>query len=311
MLRGFAKYGDYGIFEGEQPAVDALRMIAMTEMPIVRTLSDDGWKALVPDVEGDFMSHKAYELARLHVNCRRAGIGQLLRQVVGFSFDKYRLPKDNVVEVGPGPEAYMFNELAPRGIGRENWGMVEINPFSVRDLKEKHSGMDVRQGSYARLSEVLGKGSKDMVVGLSALDGTLEREKVVFEIREVLRAGGFLFHVQDIQPAPFVPLRELELRGAGYPITGFGFKRRSAPVYFEVGSGARSTVDLFRDYLARAIGDVGGFEVMFDGWVTAAKSIEKFPGLVYSHGEAVEIGGDDEPPYNFASAAVMVARKKG
>jgi hypothetical protein len=314
MLKSFNKsYGDARIKVGDEPHVD----LFATDLR-----ARDGYKeAVEPAIALDrtfeleeeiFSDVESATVAEGHSTIRRRA-HPALRAIAGFAFEEYGLPTANGVEIGSGPLGYMTNALLPKTVDRKSWREVEINPLSVAKNQRLHPDSRIIQGSYQRLAEVLGENSVNLVAGLSSLDSTTNIDNVAEQIRLSLVEGGYLLHVQDIQPSPSTTLHELRTMGEGLPHVQFRNRYSSFGETFFVGNNHSepiSTTELFRRRMGRIFCPKNGFEQVLNHWITAAVPSGRPDSYVFHGGKDLVLKlPKGETQMDFASAVVTIARK--
>ena len=206
--------------------------------------------------------------------------------------------------------------MFPEEVDDKSVTQLDVNESSVRSNRSLHPKSRVVQGNYLDLDK---SGQFDLITGLSSLDSTIFIDRVIEQIRDALRQGGFLFHVQDVLPGATIPRIEMLREGHSQPLIA-EYPRQLASAnlldrlsqvtsYWSAREGCfLSSVELFRRHLAAAIKRVEGMEIVFDDWLTACNPNNPDKrGVLYS-GIASNYG-HFKPDSQMASAAVTVVKK--
>ncbi len=262
-----------------------------------------------------------------HFTQTRSQVRDGLRAIVEHSIDKFGIPMEKGLDVGCGASAEMVSELMKNKItDLSQWIQIDVNRNTVREAR-RSSGhrTDVRMASYLHLDRDLPDMKFDTVSGLSSLDATCFIETAVEQIRQALNDGGFLFHVQDVRPGMVHVYQELAREGVAQGVDGYKALidgRLAGPsgtlqtgcqsVFFvQTPEGWVSVSEMFRRNLGRALADNGGFEILFNDWITARKRVQAGAKMARLYHMNALLGVDPRYIGNDAiSAAVTVARKK-
>lgn len=310
----------YQLYELEEPLVDAVRLKLMQKgaRPLLHGYGEDDLSVGEED-EGN-ASEACYQTTVQFYELRRTA-RWAIESIVGHVFDKFDLPRGNGLEIGSGPYGEMANNYMPSDIQRKTWEEVEINPHSIEHNMRLNPGSVIHQGSYLNLCGADGvgleKGSRDIVTGLSSLDSTTFVDIALEQIRQVLRDGGYLLHVQDLGPSDGV-IEHFVRTHFGMPsphncfFAGSGYPSAYVLPY----GGVLTSGELFRLYLRFAVERTEGLELVFDKWITAVRMCDDGPPWpeVYSEGlwamgpRSSDDRGCGASP-QIVSASVMLARK--
>ncbi len=135
-----------------------------------------------------------------------------LRAAVGWAFDKYAPGQDNfVVEMGCGPEL-LLHELSPARL-QSSWTAFDAEKLIVNLAAEKarRFGLPANviwgDAYMPDFLPCLRFGLQpDLWVGLSSYDTVTDLALAFHQLRAVLRPGGRLIHIQDVEPSPHCSL---------------------------------------------------------------------------------------------------------
>lgn len=237
---------------------------------------------------------------------------EAIRAAVGHFFEKFDLPRRGGLDIGSGATGSMVHSFLDGTVEKHSWTEMDVNPQSVRANAKLHPGARVVTGSYHRLDSLNLHDSLDMVTGLSTLDATQFIPHAIAQIRNALRRGGYLFHLQDVRPGNGAGLRELQAMGEQSPFHCLAFHTdRPQPEFAAFASSdgsVFSTGELFRRQLDRAFVADGGYEVLLNDWVRSGK---KIPGKIgrtyYLNSDLQHISA--QPAQHEAYMIVTLARK--
>lgn len=216
--------------------------------------------------------------------------------------DKLGVPKVNGLDLGSGATGWMVHRLLT---DTAFVGEVELNPNAVKELKRRYPGANVIHESYLELRD-LGIPENDVITGLSSLDATCFLGKAILEIRNQLKGGGYLFHVQDTMSGSQIPIQWMMNNGYGLHIEVLS-SRRGFQTYFRVGNEWISNMELFRRHMGQMVNRTTGMELIFNDWVVA-ESLS--PGGTHSSYNGMLLNNRALSRTNtLAAGVVTVARK--
>ncbi len=205
----------------------------------------------------------------------------LLANILGFIWDKFNLPRERVIEYGSGPVGYYWSNLRPSGI--EDWLQVELNPQSVALNRKNNPKAKIREGSFYDI------GFRDvpLITGLSSLDCVANIPQAVSQIAGALQngtgisRGGYILHIQDVNPGPSGFFNYLISEGITRPKTivsshqmvdGKGLPHFYA---FKFGSSVITSIDLFRVALGSAISRDTRLNLLLNDYLTYSVPIKE------------------------------------
>ncbi len=232
-----------------------------------------------------------------------------LRAIIGSVFADYSLPQSGGIDIGSGATGEMVEELLPSS-ARRNWVQIEANPASVVENKRRHPASTIVEGNYHQLGNL----QLPIVTGLSSLDATCFPEDAIEAIRESLKTGGYLFHVQDVRPGVGYGIREMVQMGQKDPWVVEVMGKSDPLTYFVQGEQRFVNAgEMFRRGIGRALQKNSGMELLMNHWVTVKKPL---PAQEMSRWyfmnvalHAPTFSTFDPRPYEEAAAVVTVARK--
>lgn len=102
-----------------------------------------------------------------------------------------------IIEVGPGPKAYVFNNLLPEEY-KQNWVMVEVSqPYIDAAKKVTAENSIFLQGHWSGIPY---KGKIIGIGGNSSADSPVFLDSMLMHLWEKLEPGGKVWFVQDVFP---------------------------------------------------------------------------------------------------------------
>lgn len=237
-------------------------------------------------------------------NKNRQVVRQALQAIVAFIFEEIDKtstqhpipnrptlePRQTGIDIGSGATGYMVEDLLQPHIDafKYNWTQIDVNPHAVSENKKRHPQSNIFQGSYHRLTEQGLSGRLSMVTGLSSLDATQFIPEAIEEIRQSLKIGGFLLHIQDVRPGVGAGIREMRHLNIQPPYSVEGvfnrYTRDIDPISYHPCHNERfTTLEALRRQLDRAITQTPGMEIILNSWITAQRPIsqQEFPGKKY------------------------------
>ena len=324
MLDGFVQ-NDAGVwvYEDDFPYVSvaqlALQQILQQRgggetVPFTPICPRDWRKEITDDaLKSDHRDLESHQHEEGHMGTRDDDVRDGLRKLVAHVYAYFDLPLTDGVEVGSGPKGYMFNELMPPGLDRARWAQVEINPHSVASNRALHPEDRILEGDFRNLVQVLGgERVAKIVTGLSSLHSMMDIEGTLASARDVLEEGGYLLHIQDSLPSPYLAFDELEKRGLKPPFKAIiGGEEDLFPglFYLEEEGTLVSTTDLIQDRILRALDNIEWFDTKFHGWISVINKTRDDFSRAFSHGHDKYLDGL-EPKVEIISAAVTLLQKK-
>ncbi|MFA6435606.1 MAG: methyltransferase domain-containing protein [Candidatus Gracilibacteria bacterium] len=318
---------NFRIYQGPIPnhnLIDALRAQGglTTQIFTVENLKSIFFPQTPKEEEADRKAQNI-NLFTLPFDPMRAHIREALRAIVKFAITHYSLPRDGILDIGSGPSGEMIEGLLSGIIDPSNCLQTEINSAAVAENQRRHPSSPIREGSYLNLPDAEQE-QYNMVTGLSCLDNTWFLGQAIREIRKVLKARGYLIHVQDLRPGINTALQ----RDSRPPWCGESINRKilNAQKYktpeFSEGDLFQHLwtleeegimvplIELFRREIGDIISRSTGMEVIFNDWVTATSinPYQKEGGIMYS-GLLIENPPKVNPGHQIAQAVVTIARK--
>ncbi len=306
------QFGDYTMNEGSQDHPQSIVDI-LTKTGNLRPGSRPAYVSDAPiEEEESILSSLDPLIGSVMLERPRERVVDCLRAIVRDAFARHSLPMDSGLDIGSGASGYMVAKLFPFD-AQGKWLQMELNPQAVEINKKKNPSLPVMQGSYHRLQKQGVRSMFPVITGLSSLDATQHLAHAVKQIRDGLRDGGSLFHVQDVRPGLDVVHRQLKELAAPEPYATQELQGPTAglnTVLTYKGQSERiNVVELFRQRLGAVIQNTPGLELLENQWVTAGgKNKESKNDRQYSMGIYLELPAD-RSPIQQASAVVTVARK--
>ncbi|MFA5842321.1 MAG: class I SAM-dependent methyltransferase [Candidatus Gracilibacteria bacterium] len=310
---------------GDGNLIDSLREIGQLTPAIIDndTLSELICPRTIEEAESALFYHADIARDSLPFDPIRERIREALRAIVGYVFQNYSLPTNPgpILDIGCGPSGEMVHGLFPRTIDRSVCYEIDGNPRAIEEHHRRHPAAQKRaqRASYLnlRLNNEL-----SLITGLSSLDSTSFMGQAILKIRNALKEGGFLFHLQDVSPSFSSCLEEMIFSGEPFPYhvecldpeamrpNGSLTGRHSLDkiVAYRTQKGPLPVAELFRRRLGRAIQGTPGLELIANEWITA-HSIAPFPGKggVFYSGA---FSPHSMPGHQMVSGVVTIARKK-
>lgn len=281
MSNEVTKHGQYDFYIGDEPyrdILDFMRQHGMLQQGCVTPLS----MPANPEAEAESFAMQD-PIASSCFEIHRKPVRNALRTIVDYIFDRFNLPRNKGFDIGCGATGEMVEELLPDNIDRNSWVQIDVNPSAVRENKNRHPDAKVQQGSYLHVDGVR---NLNIITGLSSLDSTYFISKAIEQIRQALKKGGYLLHVQDVGPGKGYGWGEARYMGLEppYEIEIIRVRNRTGGAftywvphqqkYISVG-------ELFRRNFGRAIENNPGMELIFNKWVNARRVLNSGPARWY------------------------------
>lgn len=240
----------------------------------------------------------------------RHQVRDALQAIIGSVIAAFNIPcRDGGVDIGSGASGEMVNQLLkPYLHGAESsWAQVELNPRAVALNRARHPLATIVEGSYFRLVDSLQLRGTNVITGLSCLDATHFLPQVIASVRDSLRAGGYLLHIQDVRPGDGAGFRYMQRHGHTPPYPNLILPNGS-PLLYPIQSSMVSVGEMLREELGEVITSTDGMELLFNEWVEARRTVSSgtMARLYYLN----TLLGIAPPAEDSISAIVTVARKK-
>ncbi len=221
------------------------------------------------------LARQPISTASLSFEQNRLKVLTALQGIAACVFDRYQLPKFGGIDVGSGATGAMVHQFLEPSIHASSWSEMDVNPSAVAENIRRHPNAKVFAGSYLNLGQVRELPEHvDIITGLSSLDATQFIPQALSEIREKLRVGGFLLHIQDVRPGLGTPVRELEHMGLSAPFRAYVAQSNvgiQEPLAYETPEGLLSVGELFRRNLGRLIERQHGMRLLVNDWISARR----------------------------------------
>lgn len=258
------------------------------------------------DEETGMLQHTLLENASAIFERNRIKAIDGLRFIAAETVRKYGIPMTNGLDLGSGATGAMVHDILP--IDKpSSWVQLELNPAALAENKRRHPVDTIVQGSYHRLSTVLGLNeSMDVITGLSSLDATYFLKHTIEEIRRALKPGGYLFHIQDVRPGKGYGFRGLEAMGQRPPYQVDVLSNEQILNYY-ADQTRYSIGEMFRREIGEAIETTGGMELLENGWVNAMTVDKVRDPIIYYLNIFLQLSGAVH--HSTVSSIVTVARK--
>lgn len=303
MQKEEGKFRGYQICSGDEPLIDVAQ--ELSEQLNKGKVLDCQFAKNYQEEEKGFKEHPA-EVSTVFERTRKT-FREALRAIVGFIFDKYKLPNNNGVDFGCGATGEMVEELCAPFIDKNSWAQIDLCEEALRENKKRHPSSVILSGSYLNAASLNLEGKLNIATGLSSLDASAFMARAIEQIRSTLKEGGYLLHIQDVRPGIGVCIQEMQSMGCTEPYPIKCVPGASEPLVYRFGNEYISVGELFRRRIGKVIENDPGMELLFNQWVTAHKtSSPKKPGQVYYMNMRIAT----PIPIDVASAVVTVAKKK-
>ena len=243
----------------------------------------------------------------------RTHFREAIKAVMKHFFTEHKLPTENGLDFGCGATGTMVHCFLDRIVNRNTWTEADINPSSVASNRSLHPDSKIYTGSYHDVSTLGLSGNMDIVTGLSTLDATQFIPHAIGQIREALRSGGYLFHVQDVRPGRGAGIRELKAMGQIMPyecLTARNSNTEQDFMAFRTPGGIISSGELFRRQMGRAFKEDGGYEVLVNDWVRSVKPVPGKVSRIYYQNIDMQYVKGNPPATHEAYVIMSLAKKK-
>ena len=243
----------------------------------------------------------------------RTHFREAIRAAMKHYFTEYKLPTENGLDFGCGATGTMVHGFLDKIINKNTWTEADVNPASVAQNKAIHPESRIYTASYHDVSALGLDGNLDIVTGLSTLDATQFIPHAIGQIRQALRSGGYILHIQDVRPGQSAGIREIRAMGQELPCHCLIVKNSNHSqdfMAFQTPEGPLSSGELFRRQMSRAFKEDGGYEVLANDWVRSGKEIPGKVSRIYYQNIDLQYIKSEQPATHEAYVIVSLARKK-
>lgn len=231
---------------------------------------------------------------------RRNPFEDLLATLVSFLWEYYKLPRDSVIEYGPGATGYYDAVLRPKDI--KNWLQVEINPLAIEENKRRNPNASIVQGSCHNIPYR----NVPLITGLSSFDVTDNLRLAISQVANALSQGGYFLHIQDVTPSIDSVRSYIRLATGKDPDYAINYDGGS--IGFVLRGEKVPIVNIFQESMKDAV-QASGLELIANSFATIVDGDVKNPNFKsYYFSQITQVG--ESPSTRDLTALVTLAKKK-
>ena len=202
-----------------------------------------------------------------------------LRILVAYLWERYNLPKENIVEYGAGATGYFDGILEPGDI--PHWRQFDINPRAVAENKRRNPQAMVEEGSYKRIE----KRDLSMIAGLSAWDTTSDLPQAIQQVADALKDDGYSLHIQDVRPGVGCVMSYLEKVVGFKPTQGWTVPVEGRDVNTDllglmVDGKRRTMPDIFKNAIEHGINSEPRLDLVVNNYFTLREVMQDLSPLL-------------------------------